>query len=86
MLTWTAYLFAGLAVGRLPLRRISVGLKLLVSGLVLAVAAKVASAVLLAAVGGESSLTASQGRLTGPIDRLLAGGLFGTTPPGTGAG
>ncbi len=82
VLTWTAYLFAGLAVGRLPLRRVSVGLRLLVAGVVLAVAAKVVSAILLAAVGGESTLAQSQGRLTGPIDHLLAGGLFGTTPPG----
>ncbi len=82
VLTWTAYLFAGLAVGRLPLRRISVAIKLVVVGVVLAVAAKAASAILLAAVGGESQLAASRGRLTGSIDELLADGLFGTTPPG----
>jgi uncharacterized membrane protein len=82
VLTWTVYLFAGLAVGRLHLRRISVGIRLLAIGVLLAVGAKVTSAILLAAVGGESQLAASQGRLTGTIDQLLAGGLFGTTPPG----
>ena len=82
VLTWTAYLFAGLAVGRLRLRRLTVALKLLVGGVLLAVAAKVVSALLLGVVGGESRLAASRGRFTASVHDLLVGGLFGTTPPG----
>ncbi len=86
VLTWTAYLFAGLAVGRLPLRRISVGAQ---AARQRAGAGGRGQGGLGGPAGrgrGRVSLTASQGRLTGPIDHLLAGGLFGTTRRGTGAG
>ena len=56
VLTWTTYLFAGLAVGRSHLRRLSVAAELLVGGAALAVVAKLASAVLLGLVGGRSEL------------------------------
>jgi uncharacterized membrane protein len=54
VLTWTAYLFAGLAVGRLPLRRWTMALRVLAAGAALAVGARVASGLLLAAVGGSA--------------------------------
>ena len=82
VLTWTTYLFAGLAVGRIHLRRVSVAAKLLVGGAALAVIAKLASAVLLSLVGGRSELASSTEPLRGPVDDLLAAGLYGTTPPG----
>lgn len=81
VLTWTAYLFAGLAVGRTDLRRLSSGPRLLVVGAIVAVGAKVLSAVLLDAVGGADRLQASSG-LSGAVQDSLASGLFGTTPTG----
>jgi uncharacterized membrane protein YeiB len=82
VLTWTTYLFAGLAVGRTHLRRVGVAARLLVGGAALAVVAKIASAVALNLVGGRSELAGSTAPLRGPVDDLLAVGLFGTTPPG----
>ncbi len=83
VLTWTTYLFAGLAVGRSHLRRVSVAAKLLVGGAALAVARQ-------ARLGGRCSTWSAAGRelesstepLRGPVDDLLAAGLYGTTPPG----
>ncbi len=51
VLPWTAYLLAGLAVGRLDLRRRGVALGLLGGGAALALAASVASRLLVAAAG-----------------------------------
>jgi len=82
VLTWTTYLFAGLAVGRSHLRRASVAAKLLVGGAALAVLARLASAVLLDLAGGRSELESSTEPLRGPVDDLLAAGLYGTAPPG----
>jgi len=82
-LTWTTYLFAGLAIGRSNLRRSGVAGALLIGGAVVAVVAKVVSAVLLGAAGGVDRLQASL-----PADNFLSKetghwvreGLFGTTP------
>lgn len=75
-LTWTTYALAGLAIGRSHLRRVTTAVKLLVGGVVLAVSAKVLSAVLLDAVGGASALSG----LDGDVEEALDRGLFGTTP------
>lgn len=80
VLTWTTYLFAGLAVGRLDLRRWSVAGRVLVLGLAIATAAKVLSAMLLGAVGGARRLADSVGGSAGSVEDSLAVGLFGTTP------
>jgi uncharacterized membrane protein len=56
VLTWSTYLLAGLAVGRLDLRRARVAVGLLVGGAVLAVAASGASALLLGPGGGAAVL------------------------------
>jgi hypothetical protein len=82
VLTWTTYLFAGLAVGRTHLRRVGVAARLLAAGVALAVLAKLASAVLLELAGGRSQLAGTTAPLRGPVDDLLAVGLYGTTPTG----
>jgi len=80
VLTWTTYLFAGLAVGRLHLSRWPVAGGLLALGSVLAVAAKVTSAALLDAVGGPERLAASGDQPLGSVEDSLASGMFGSTP------
>jgi uncharacterized membrane protein len=83
-LPWLAYLFAGLAVGRLVLSERSVAVRLLLGGLVLAIGARVLSALLLGPVGGFDVLRAEQPQLfTLPLDVALRVGLFGTTPTGS---
>jgi uncharacterized membrane protein len=69
VLTWTTYLLAGMAVGRLDLRHTRVAVGLLVGGTALAAAAAMASALLLGPGGGA--------RVLGPaIDQHF----YGTTP------
>jgi hypothetical protein len=70
VLQWTGYLLVGLAVGRLPLRRAHIAMAVAAAGAVLAGAAKLASAVLLGALGGGARLDGAQ-----PF--------FGTTPVNT---
>jgi uncharacterized membrane protein len=83
-LPWMAYLFTGLAVGRLVLTERRLALRLLVGGLGLAVAARVLSTVLLGPLGGLDALRAQSPDLFGlPLGTALQTGLFGTTPPGT---
>ncbi len=83
VLTWTTYLCAGLAVGRLALGSARIAAWLLGGGLLLAGASKVISAVLLDA-GGRDAIEAAgaQGSWVQgiPLDNLLEGGLYGTTP------
>jgi hypothetical protein len=82
-LTWTAYLFIGLAIGRSNLRRIGFAVKLLVGGAVVAVLAKVVSAWLLNAAGGVQALhdsLPSTNFYAQDTQRWLDEGLFGTTP------
>lgn len=78
VLTWTTYLLAGLAVGRATLSGWLAPVRLVVAGVLLAGSAKVASAALLAAVGGADRLRG----WSGDTDQALARGLFGTTPRG----
>jgi Heparan-alpha-glucosaminide N-acetyltransferase, catalytic len=86
VLPWTTYLFVGLALGRLDLRRRATALWLLAGGAALAVAAKVGSGALLGAAGGVDRLRAtvpgdkSYAFLAKDLDRFLREGMFGTTP------
>jgi uncharacterized membrane protein len=81
---WLAYLLAGLAIGRLPLRSRGVGIALTVGGAALALAAWSASWVLLHRLGGLERLRATEP--TGPpfdvlsLEQGLVRGTFGTTP------
>jgi hypothetical protein len=90
---WLAYLLAGMAVGRLDLRRPGVGPRLLAAGLALAAAAQVASRVLLARPGARTALATTYPDTTRPdpslvqdpgaLGALLTHGLHGTTPTGS---
>lgn len=83
-LPWMAYLFAGLAVGKLDLRSRSVALWLLGGGAALAVVTRVVSSALLDRLGGLDALRAQTPDLFGqPLEQMLATGLFGTTPTGS---
>jgi Heparan-alpha-glucosaminide N-acetyltransferase, catalytic len=73
VLTWTTYLLAGMAVGRLDLRRARVAVGLLVGGAVVAVGAAVGSRLLLGPGGGAAAL--------GPA--ALAERNYGTAPTGS---
>jgi uncharacterized membrane protein len=81
---WLAYLLAGMAIGRLPLRRIRVAVGLTVTGAVLAFAAWGTSWLILHRLGGLAHL-----RATAPdsspfdvmaVEQALVRGTFGTTP------
>ncbi|GAA4678737.1 hypothetical protein GCM10023215_09610 [Pseudonocardia yuanmonensis] len=76
VLIWSTYLLAGLAVGRLDLRRTRTAWWLLGGGTGLAVAATVTSALLLAAGGGDA-ITATSG------DDALRAQRYGTVPVDT---
>jgi len=83
VLTWTAYLFAGLAVGRLALRSARVAATLLFGGLALAVAATLLSQALLDGGARAELLRAGVGDawIAGtPLDLALDIGFYGTTP------
>jgi uncharacterized membrane protein len=85
-LLWMAYVCAGLVIGRLTLTRARVAIGLLASGTVIAVAAAVASSLLLHWCGGLGYIWAAQpgGVLTAPeTTELLAIGGDGTTPTST---
>ena len=83
-LAWTAYLLAGLAVGRLDLRSRAVATRLLAGGVMLAVGAALLSYLLLTVAGGRDVLAAQAPSLFGrPFDQALDIGLFGTTPTGS---
>lgn len=82
-LTWTTYLFVGLAIGRSDLRRRGIAMVLLVGGAAVAVAAKLVSSALLGAAGGVDRLQTSLPQnnfLAQDTGRRLREGLFGTTP------
>jgi hypothetical protein len=81
---WMAYLLAGMAIARLPLRRASVAAALAVTGAVLAFTAWASSWLILHRLGGMQRL-----RATAPdtppfdvmsLDQGLVRGTFGTTP------
>jgi hypothetical protein len=72
VLTWTTYLLAGMAVGRLDLRSTRLAAVLLAGGGAVAVLASAASALLLGPGGGATAI--------GPA---IAGRRYGTTPTDT---
>ncbi len=86
VLPWTTYLFVGLGLGRLDLRRRATALWLVVVGGALAIAAKVVSSGLLESAGGVERLAASLPTDPGytflrqNLGGRLRAGLFGTTP------
>jgi uncharacterized membrane protein YeiB len=82
-LTWTTYLLAGLAVGRLPLRRPEVAARLAVGGALLAAAASLASWVAVRLAGGEAALARlvpPASSVSGRGDGLFDESFYGTTP------
>jgi uncharacterized membrane protein len=81
-LAWAAYLCAGLAAGRLPLREPRTAAWLLGGGAALAVASSAASALLLGPLGGRDQIAAT---LAEPsrLDAELELGLYGNTPTST---
>lgn len=85
-LTWTTYLFLGLALGRCDLRRPATAARLAAGGLAVAVLAKLASAALVQLAGGVARLHASlpQDSWFFPdTGRSLREGLYGSTPTGS---
>lgn len=83
-LPWLVYLCAGLAVGRLALRSARVATALAVGGAGLAVAAVLASSVLLGPLGGEEAILAASPDLEAQdLDRVLSRSQHGTTPTDT---
>ena len=85
-LPWTAYVLAGLSVGRLPLRRAGTALRVMVAGLLLAAAAWLVSGLLLDGLGGRAVLQADSGTavlLGRDLDLALQTSMYGTTPTTT---
>jgi uncharacterized membrane protein len=83
---WLAYLFAGMALGRLDLRREATAVWVAVTGAALTVAAKVASAALLATDAARAALTASpdtSGATWTEVRASLDRSYYGTTPEDT---
>lgn len=80
---WLAYLLAGLAVGRMPLRRRSVQAALLVGGVALAVVATVVSHALVTRDGiARVLLTESGAPRIGVLLDQISTGMFGNVPRG----
>lgn len=75
VLTWTTYLFAGLAVGRLALRNPRVAAAVAGVGAVLAAGAWVLSVIAVNAAGGMAALQSDQ-----PSSRYMGDSFYGTTP------
>ncbi len=89
---WVAYLLAGMALGRLPLGRPATAARVLVVGVVLAVAATLGSRLLLARPGASAALASTYPDAATPdpslaepaaLEALLTHGLSGTTPTGS---
>ncbi|GAA1207890.1 heparan-alpha-glucosaminide N-acetyltransferase domain-containing protein [Prauserella alba] len=77
-LPWTAYLCAGLVIGRLRLSSLRVDAWLLAGGAALAAVASALSALLLGPLGGRGRLVAVDG--SSVVDGVLEFGAPGTTP------
>ncbi len=85
-LTWSAYLIAGLVVGRLALGSTRTALGLLATGTVLALVGAAGSALLLGPAGGMAALRQAVVALAGDPTRLplrLTQTMYGTTPTDT---
>ena len=78
---WVAYLLAGLAVGRLALRRTRTAVRLVLAGAVLAVGASALSALLLGPLGGYDALAdvvqPDDGRT---VEQVVDASRFGNVP------
>lgn len=86
VLTWGAYLFAGMAVGRLDLRRPSVGPRLALLGASLAALSLAVSAWVVSSPAVQAALVADPGARGGDwagLDTEIRRGLFGAHPTGT---
>lgn len=82
-LAWTAYICAGLAVGRLALGTARVAATLVCGGAALAVVAAGGSRVLLGPLGGIPELAESSGLPAGELALLLDHSMYGTVPTDT---
>ena len=90
---WLVYVLAGMALGRLDLRRTATAARVALGGLALAVVATLLSRVLLQVPGALAALTATWPDAVQPdpslrddpgaLDALLTHGLSGTTPTGS---
>jgi hypothetical protein len=85
---WLAYLFAGMAMGRVDLRRKGVGVQLIAGGVLAVVAATLLSRVLLARADAAAALAStfpdpSVGGDAVALNAALTHGLHGTTPTGS---
>lgn len=84
VLTWGTYLFAGMAVGRLDLRRPRVSRALTVGGTLLAVTAVGVSSWVTGSATARRALLATSGDDTWQaLDTSLRSGMFGTFPLGS---
>jgi uncharacterized membrane protein len=83
VLGWTAYLCAGLAVGRLALSSPRVAALLLAGGAVLAAAASGASALLLGPLGGYEQIAAGADLGGRPVEDVVGSAQFGNVPTTT---
>ncbi|HET9498815.1 MAG TPA: heparan-alpha-glucosaminide N-acetyltransferase domain-containing protein [Marmoricola sp.] len=83
VLAWAAYLFAGMAIGRLDLSRARTAVDLLVTGALVAAAGWFVSEALLARPGVMATLRETYDGRGGSLEEDLAHGLFGTTPTGS---
>lgn len=82
VLQWTGYLLVGMGLGRLPLRRTTTGLSLVVVGVLLAGGTKLFSALLLGPAGGFERLSVPSSSVLAGRDlaTVLQTGTYGTTP------
>ena len=83
VLGWTAYLCAGLAVGRLALGSRRVAGSLLAAGALLAVGASAVSSLLLGPLGGYERIEEAGGLRGLPVEEAASRGRFGTVPTTT---
>jgi uncharacterized membrane protein len=83
VLQWMAYIFAGLWIGRLPLRNWSVQVGLLLGGAAAAVLGKAGEWALLVPLGGHAALMATPQASQWPLDAMLQADLIGVQQTGT---
>ena len=80
VLTWTAYLLLGLAVGRLPLGHAAVAARVAAGGAVLAVTGLAVGALTVALAGGAGALGATTGETADAVRHRLTTSSYGTSP------
>lgn len=82
-LQWLSYLLIGMAIGRLPLKDLRVQLGLVVSGAVVAIAAKAASSYLLGPAGGLAALMRTPDVTRYPLEAMMDVSLTGVDQSGS---